>query len=399
MAIQYALINKETLLMILHKKKISNEYVLSRTKLKQDKFNKWIDVNVSLLPTVKQAKAIAACIHVPFAGLYMKPDNVPYKSIPSIKNKRTLSGVAATDESAVNIAIVDLLQELDYLIALSDELGEAIPKYGMTAPVLDDCKTWAKYIRSELSFDLQEQFRCTSARKLYLLLRERIEAKGIFVHCFRDVPVEILRGIAICDEVMPIIGLNENDRPPAKSFSMIHELVHILKRESSMCNNMYGSPNFKEEVFCNAVAGEVLVPEDSLRLIISHDYNSKSSLSINDIEGIAKKYSVSRDVIARRLYDLGIITLTEYGTYLELFKTDIEREKEEQRIARKEGRATPIPKDISREAVDRTSLLVSSCLFDGYANDLLSKQEISRHLGIDQKHIDKYLREVSAWNK
>lgn len=399
MAIQYAIINKETLMMILQKKKISNEYVLSKTKLKEDKYNKWIDVNTSLLPTVNQAKVIAACIHVPFAGLYMNPDNVPYKSIPSIKNKRSLFGTEVVDESAVNIAIVDLLQELDFLIALSDELGEVIPLYGMTAPASDDCKVWAKYIRHALSLDLQEQFKCTSTRKLYLLLRERVEAKGIFVHCFRDVPVKILRGIAICDGAIPIIGLNEDDRPPAKSFSMIHEMVHILKRESSMCNNMYGSSVFKEEVFCNAVAGEVLVPEDSLRLVISENYAPQHLLSKNDIEDVAKKYSVSRDVVARRLYDLGIITSAAYDTYLDLFRTDVEREKEERRIARKEGRAISIPRDISREAVDRTSHLVSSFLFTGYANDLLSKQEISRHLGIDQKHIDKYLREVSTWNK
>ena len=398
MALQYALINKRTLLTIIEKKKISNEYILQKTKLKPNKYSQWVDVNDPLLPTINQAKSIAACIHVPFAGLYMEPNLVPYKSIPSIKNKRTLFGTETADESAVNIAIIDLLQELDYLFALSDELGEAIPQYNMSAPASDNSKKWASYIRDALSLDLQEQFRCTSARKLYLLLRTRIEAQGIFVQCFRDVPVEVLRGIAICGEKIPIIGLNEEDRPPAKSFSMIHELVHILKRESSMCNDMYGSSAFQEEVFCNAVAAEVLVPEDSLRLFISNRYGSQHPLSKDDIESIARKYSVSRDVIARRLYDLKIITATAYNTYLELFRSEIEREKEEQRIARKEGRATPIPRDISREAVDRTSPLVSNCLFNGYANDLLSKQEISRHLGIDQKHIDKYLREVSTWN-
>lgn len=396
---QYALINKETLLTILQKKKITHEYVLMKTKLKQDKYRQWIDVHDALLPTIKQAKAIAACIHVPFAGLYMKPELVPYKSIPSKMNKRTLSGTETVDESAVNIAIVDLLQELDYLLALSDELGETIPQYCMTAPESEDSKIWANYIRQALFLDLQEQFRCTSRRKLYLLLRERIESQGIFVQCFRDVPVEVLRGIAICDGKVPIIGLNEEDRPPAKSFSMIHELVHILKRESSVCNDMYGSPAFQEEVFCNAVAGEVLVPEDSLRLFLSHEFNSQHQLSKEDIECIAEKYSVSRDVIARRLCDLRVITPIAYSTYLELFRMDIEREKEEQRIARKEGRATPIPRNISRETVDRTSPLVSSCLLSGYANELLSKQEISRHLGIDQKHVDRYLWEVSTWNK
>lgn len=399
MALQYALINKRTLLTIIEKKKVTNDYILLKTKLKQNKYSQWLDVNDPLFPTINQAKSIAACIHVPFAGLYMNPDLVPYRSIPSIKNKRTLFGADIMDESAVNIAIFDLLQELEYLIALSDELDEAIPQYNMSTPTSDNSKDWASYIRDALSLDLQEQFRCTSARKLYLLLRNRIEAQGIFVQCFRDVPVEVLRGIAICDGKVPIIGLNEEDRPPAKSFSMIHELVHILKRESSMCNDMYGSSTFQEEVFCNAVAAEVLVPEDSLRLFLSDRYSSQHSLSKADIENIAKKYSVSRDVIARRLYDLKIITAPAYNTYLELFRSEIEHEKEEQRIARKEGRATSIPRDISREVVDRTSPLVSNCLLNGYANELLSKQEISRHLGIDQKHIDKYLREVSTWSK
>ena len=399
MAFQYALINKRTLLTIIEKKRITNEYILLKTKLRQDKYSQWIDEKDPLLPTVNQAKAIAACIHVPFAGLYMEPDLVPYKSIPSIKNKRTLYGAETLDESSVNIAIIDLLQELDYLLALSDELGEIIPQYSMTVPASDNSKEWANYIRHTLSLDLQEQFRCTSMRKLYLLLRERIEAQGIFVHCFRDVPVEVLRGIAICDGKIPIIGLNEKDRPPAKSFSMIHELVHILKRESSMCNDMSGSSALKEEVFCNAVAGEVLVPEDSLRLFLSNEYDSHHRLSKDDIESIAEKYSVSREVIARRLYDLKVITQPAYSTYLELFRKDIEREKEEQHMARKEGRAKEIRKNISRDAIDRTSPLVSSCLLNGYANDLLSKQEISHHLGIAQKHVDKYLREVSTWNK
>ena len=399
LALQYALINKRTLLKIIEKKKITNEYILLKTKLKQNKYSQWVDINNPLLPTIKQAKSIAACIHVPFAGLYMEPNLVPYKSIPSIKNKRTLFGTQAMDESAVNIAIMDLLQELDYLLALSDELEETIPQYNMSAPASDNSKEWANYIRDALSLDLQEQFRCTSTRKLYHLLRTRIEAQGIFVQCFRDVPVEVLRGIAICDEKIPIIGLNEGDRPPAKSFSMIHELVHILKRESSMCNDMYGSSAFQEEVFCNAVAAEVLVPEDSLRLLLSDKYGSQRPLSKDDIKQIADKFSVSRDVIARRLYDLKIITTTAYKTYLELFRLEIEHDKEEQRIARKEGRAPSIPRDISRETVDRTSPLISNCLLNGYANDFLSKQEISRHLGIDQKHIDRYLWEVSTWNK
>ena len=67
--------------------------------------------------------------------------------------------------------------------------------------------------------------------------------------------MEMARALAIYVKEMPIIGINDEDRPPAKSFSMIHELVHIFKRESSLCNDMRSARS--EEVFCNAVAGEL----------------------------------------------------------------------------------------------------------------------------------------------
>ena len=92
----------------------------------------------------------------------------------------------------------------------------------------------------------------------------------MFVHCFTDVPIEMARAFAIYDSTMPIIGLNDDDRQPAKSFSMIHELVHIFKRESSLCNDMRSLR--KEEAFCNAVAGEVLVPRDALSAIIREQW-------------------------------------------------------------------------------------------------------------------------------
>ncbi len=45
--------------------------------------------------------------------------------------------------------------------------------------------------------------------------------RGIFVQCFTDVPLENTRGFALYDSELPIIDINENDRPPGKSFSLI----------------------------------------------------------------------------------------------------------------------------------------------------------------------------------
>ena len=253
-------------------------------------------------------------------------------------------------------------------------------------------------IREFYSIEISDQYKCSSPRQLYLYIREKVEHKGVFVQCFTDVPIELVRGFSIFEETLPIIGINDVDRPPAKTFSLIHELVHLLKRESSICNIMYNAISLqKEEVFCNAVAGELLVPREALRTILNNE-NYQKPYSLEVISTIAKKFSVSREVIIRRLLDCDKIDNVEYDTYAEVFRKEIEKEREEQKIARKAGIKTGIPQSISREAIDRTSPTVCKTLYYGFVEEMYSKRDIAQHLGIAQKHVDKFLREVSKWN-
>ena len=54
---------------------------------------------------------------------------------------------------------------------------------------------------------------------------------------------------------------------------------------------------------------------------------------------------------------------------------------------------------VSREAIDRTSSVVCKALYYGYGEEMYSKRDIAQHLGIAQKHVDKFLAEVSAWSR
>ena len=229
-------------------------------------------------------------------------------------------------------------------------------------------------------------------------MREKIESEGVFIHCFTDVPIDTARGFAIYYADLPIIGINDEDRPPAKSFSIIHELVHLFKRESSLCNDMNNSVATKEEeVFCNAVAGELLVPQNAINIVLNNK-NYSTPYSKEDLKRIADRFSVSREVIIRRLLDLNKISKIEYDTYADMFRQEIDYEREKQRTDRKNGINNSIPRNISREAIDRTSPAVSKALYRGYGEEIYSKQDIARHLNIDQKHINKFLMEVAKWN-
>lgn len=397
MALVYATINKETLLHICNNKRVSTDFIIKKTKLNAAKVPLWLDAANPSLPTIKQAKVLATCLHIPFAGLYMNPVDIPLKRIPNIKNLRTMQGTSVPDDSALNIAIVDILLERDFLTNANKEFGQLVPTFAPNMPSEDDPIKWAQAIRTQFSIDLGTQYRCPSPRQFYLYLRNCIENGGVFVHCFVDVPVETARGLAIYEDPLPIIGINDEDRPPAKSFTLIHELVHLLKRESSLCNDMTHMATIAgEEVFCNAVAGELLVPTKALKIIL-RDKQFTAPYSVSDIQKIANRFSVSREVIIRRLLSIGKISNIEYDTYTDLFNQELEQERERQQIARKQGIKIGIPQSISRDAIDRTSPSVSKMLYHGFSEEVYSKQDVARHLSIDQKHIDKFLMEVSKW--
>ena len=396
MAYVYALINKDTLHSICEQKRITVEFLKKRTHFDAEKITLWITPSDKTLPTIRQAKKLANCMHIPFAGLYMNPEQIPMKKIPNIKNMRTIPN-GEIDDSALNIAIIDVLLERDFLLESLVEMNEKTPHFSLTSPNSSKPEEWADSLRKQLNISLSEQFAYKSTRQFYQYLRIKAEESGVFINCFSDVPLECARGFAVYENNLPIIGINDEDRYPAKSFTLIHELVHILKRESSYCNDMSNSKKgMQEEIFCNAVAGEFLVPRKSLAVLIAK-YNS--SFSKQDIGDIAIKYAVSKEVIVRRLLDLQAINQDEYDSFVELFRDDLEKEKEEQRLARKNGFGSIIPRNMAREAFDRTSVRVNSVLYNGYCNDIFSKQDIARHLGFDQKHTDKYLAEVSKWSR
>jgi len=295
--------------------------------------------------------------------------------------------------------LIDILDTRQLFIEVNETLEERIAEFSFSISDIS-AKSWAEQIRTHFGINLSTQYSCPTPRQFYLYLKDRIEARGVFVQCFSNVPIETARGIAVYYNLLPIIGINAADRPPAKSFSIIHELVHIINRSSSMCNDMYNSfTSSNEEVFCNAVAGEVLVPEEALKIVLQPFRNRV--LSVEIIEQIAKQFCVSKEVIIRRLLDItpAYISKIEYQTFADEFLRRIEQEKADAKQARAEGRAQMVYSSPSRDSVDKTSIALSRSFLYGYGDGVFSKQDIARYLGIAQRHVDKYLQEVASWNR
>ena len=123
-----ALINKDTLRFIREQKHVSPEYVERVANIKPERLAEWEDSKSEELPTINQAKALAKCYRVPFAGLYMDREDININHLPRMFNKRTMVGLIA-DDSAVNLALIDLLNDRQFYLETKELLDEEIPVF------------------------------------------------------------------------------------------------------------------------------------------------------------------------------------------------------------------------------------------------------------------------------
>ena len=89
-------------------------------------------------------------------------------------------------------------------------------------------------------------------------------------------------------------------RKVAQMFTLAHELAHLWLGDSALSNiGAASTPGFRrEEVWCSAVAAELLVPLAELRAELRHDEVRPHALS-----RLACSFKVSNVVILRRLLD------------------------------------------------------------------------------------------------
>lgn len=187
----------------------------------------------------------------------------------------------------------------------------------------------AKKILALLNINLRER---KLWRDYYSALkgwRRAIEANGILIFQLSNTDTSEMRAFSISETPFPVIALNRGDSPFGRIFSLIHELCHIMLKKGGVCRyNSQDEEYFKIEKFCNAVAGEVLVPKVSL---LEHKFIKKHGSSDEweerELNSLSKVYWVSSEVILRRLLTLNLTSKAFYQKMRENWKGR-QREKE-----------------------------------------------------------------------
>ena len=281
--------------------------------------------------------------------LYRRPLLVFYMSKPPRKGNRgqdfrTLpDDYSPHDDALIDVLIRNILARQGIVRALieEDEDTETLGFVG-SITISDGISKALTSIKKILGMDHMDFYAASNTNKAFTLLRDKAEGLGIIVLLIGDlgsyhtkIKPEIFRGFALADKIAPFIIINDHDSHAAWSFTLIHELTHILLGQSGISGGWAGK---KLEQFCNDVASEFLLPKEEIE-----DLRIDETLSLEEQENLitqfAKTRNLSSSMVAYKLFRYDVL---ERGTWLQINQDFRERwmqsqEKRQEELLEKDG--------------------------------------------------------------
>lgn len=153
--------------------------------------------------------------------------------------------------------------------------------------------------------------------------REALESCGILVfrsngyngkwQIAKESPI---LGFSLYDPICPVVVIKKLDWEPRQSFTLMHELGHVLLHKTSSIDDVYDFQSHKgHEHEANVFAGHLLVPDAFLTSIRDSERPVEVSQYDEWLAQQRKDWGVSGEVILLRLMDVGRLPQSKYKAY------------------------------------------------------------------------------------
>ncbi len=290
-------------------------------------------------------------ILVKMAKQYRRPLLTFYLSSPPQKGDRgtdfrTLSSDehSATDDARVDALIREMQARQSMVRAVLEDEDEAEPLTFIGSRKISDGRIVVlNSLRDLLDIEITTFYRQSGVNGAFALLRQKAEDAGVFVllqgdlgSYHTDIEGDIFRGFALADDVAPFIIINDNDSRAAWSFTLLHELVHLLLGQTGVDGARAES---QIERFCEDIASEFLLSELEMTLL-EIPFGGDLETVTERIGEFARNHNLSRKMVAYRAYRSGYIDYSEFNLLSTRFRLhwrqqqQLQRERSRQQVSR-----------------------------------------------------------------
>ena len=227
----------------------------------------------------------------------------------------------ANQKPELSIKLKRLIERVEkqrqvYLSLLEDLESADLPSFNPPPLPLDDMRESSRIIRKWLGLAVDNNFDS---------YRKAVEAQGILV--FRSngyggkwqiAKENPILGFGLYDPTCPVIVVKKQDAESRQSFTLMHELGHLLLDKTSSIDDEHDFQSHKgKERVANAFAGHVLVSDSFLGTIQDAERPDEVSQYDQWLDRQRKAWGVSGEVILRRLMDEGRLSQRQYTAYRE----------------------------------------------------------------------------------
>lgn len=355
---------------------MNEEYVCEKLKIPVSTLESWEKGEEQ--PTIAELRELAKIYRQLLAVFYMSKEPISTKQ--KFTDYRTISNNSEYSEMSPELTfeIREAIYNRNNMIELKEELKEKIDKFDIHIKQSDRPKEICEYIIQQLNINFNIVHEMKNMNEKFNYYRNIMEDNGILVYQAKEIDIKEMRGMALYFDKLPIIILNRKDSYTARIFSLFHELIHLTLRTSSICDMIEDVNNNDTELFCNSIAGEILVPEKVIIENLPYDENK--------IKRLATRHGISKDVFIRRLFDLKIISFEEYINKLNKYKKEFE---EIQKKKKSSGFVSPVNDTVSVVGKNYTRTVLKA-----YNENKITFNEISEYLNIKLKHYDNLIARV-----
>lgn len=251
--------------------------------------------------------------------------------------------VSARDNALLDALMRDVRarQQMVRELLIEEEAGP-LP-FVASAKIEHGVHTVAAAIRNTLGVTEEHQKAAKGAEELFTNLRAAVEGAGMYVLLLgdlgshhSDIGENVFRGFALADDIAPFIVINDKDAATARAFTLMHELAHIWIGASGVSGPLSALSENAIERFCNAVAGEFLLPvvSDALPDLRRADAQTVLRAAAH----LAHAWNVSEGVVTYRFFSWNRISDDMAASLFRMFDERWRAEKRKRKENENAGR-------------------------------------------------------------
>lgn len=345
--------------------------------------------NGGRVPTLGQLRSLAQ-IYKRSVGVFFLKDRPRTSKRPIDFRRLELSANNLLSPTLAN-GIREAEAKRDAALDIFLENEEDPPAWDLVLPTGTSPDEASAIILGRLGITMQMRAMWKSDYEALNGWRAAVESLGVIVVQLSRVSMDEMRGCSLAMYPLPVIVLNGADSPLGRVFTLLHELTHLARNESSLCDIADDVPRSRQEeaveVYCNHVAGGVLVPADVLlQNEIVQKANEDSTWDVSELKVFRRVFWASREVILRRLLIHGKTSRAYYQAMREGFKKEYAMQREKP--------SGPVP--YYRRVVLSNGRFLTRLVLNAYGSGVITGTELSRILNAKLDHLPKIREALSG---